>query len=56
MSTDDEYVAPARAAHFARAWGSRLVDAGAKGHINSSSGLGRWAEGFALLEELRAPL
>ncbi len=55
MSTDDEYVAPARAAHFARAWGSRLVDAGAKGHINSSSGLRGWPEGFALLEELRAP-
>ncbi len=55
MSTDDEYVRPPRAAHFARAWVSRLVDAGAKGHINSSSGLRGWPEGFALLEELRAP-
>ena len=55
MSTDDEYISPARAAHFARAWGSRLVDVGAKGHINSSSGLRGWPEGFALLEELRAP-
>jgi predicted alpha/beta hydrolase family esterase len=54
MSTDDEYLAPARAAHFARAWGSRLVDAGAKGHINGSSGLRGWPEGFALLETMRS--
>jgi len=39
---------------FARAWGSRLVDVGPKGHINSASGLGMWPEGFALVEELRA--
>jgi len=34
--------------------GSRLVDVGPKGHINSASGLGMWPEGFALVEELRA--
>ena len=55
LSTDDQYVAPARAALFAHAWGSRLVDAGAKGHLNSSSGLRGWPEGFALVEELGAP-
>jgi len=53
MSTDDEYVTPERAAFFARAWGSHLYDAGAKGHINSDSRLGMWPEGFALVEELR---
>jgi uncharacterized protein len=55
MSSDDQYVTPARASRFAQAWGSRLVDVGPKGHINSASGLGMWPEGFALIEELRAP-
>jgi predicted alpha/beta hydrolase family esterase len=54
MSTDDEYVTPERAKFFASAWGSRLVDVGPKGHINSASGLRMWPEGFALVEELRA--
>jgi uncharacterized protein len=54
-SSDDPYVSPDRARQFARAWGSRLVDLGPKGHINTASNLGRWPEGFALLEELRAP-
>jgi predicted alpha/beta hydrolase family esterase len=31
-----------------------LVDIGAAGHINAGSGLGQWADGFALLEQLRA--
>ena len=53
MSTDDQYVTPERAAFFAQAWGSRLYDAGAKGHINSDSLLGMWPEGFALVEQLR---
>lgn len=51
-STDDEYVSMERACVFAQAWGSRLVDAGALGHINSASNLGRWPMGLALLEEL----
>jgi uncharacterized protein len=54
-STDDEYVTPARAAHFARAWGALLVDIGARGHINSASAMGAWPEGQALLEGLLAP-
>ncbi len=36
----------------ATAWGSRLVNAGAVGHINTSSGLGEWHEGFALFQQL----
>jgi predicted alpha/beta hydrolase family esterase len=51
-SRDDPYVDFARAQHFARCWGARLVDAGACGHINSSSGLGNWPFGAALLAEL----
>ncbi|UOQ55055.1 RBBP9/YdeN family alpha/beta hydrolase [Hymenobacter cellulosivorans] len=53
-STNDEYVTLARATEFARAWGSRLVNAGALGHLNSTSGLGQWPAGHALLQELVA--
>lgn len=49
-STDDEYISLARAGEFAHAWGSRLVDIGAAGHINGASGYGEWPEGLALLE------
>jgi predicted alpha/beta hydrolase family esterase len=52
MSSDDAYVTPARAEAFARAWGSRLVNIGNRGHINSASGLGDWPEGQRLLDEL----
>jgi hypothetical protein len=51
-SSNDEYVTPARAEYFARAWGSRLVRIGALGHINAASGLGDWPDGRALLETL----
>ena len=51
-STDDEWVSLERATFFADEWGSRLVNVGAKGHVNSASGLGSWAEGQALLTSL----
>ena len=51
-STDDEWVSLERATFFADEWGSRLVNVGALGHVNSASGLGSWAEGRALLESL----
>jgi predicted alpha/beta hydrolase family esterase len=53
-STDDRYVTFERAAFFASAWGSRLVDAGAQGHLNADSRLGVWPFGQALLDELLA--
>ena len=52
-STNDAYVTLARARFFAEAWGSRLVNVGAQGHLNSDSNLRDWPEGWALLEELR---
>jgi uncharacterized protein len=52
FSTDDEYVSPERARAFAAAWGSRVVNAGPLGHLNSDSDLGRWPLGEALLDEL----
>jgi len=51
-STDDPYVAPARAEQFARAWGSRIVTLTGAGHVNTDSGFGAWDEGRRLLEEL----
>ncbi len=53
-STNDEYCAIDQARAFAAAWGSEFVDVGARGHINGESGLGEWAEGYALLTALRA--
>jgi len=55
-SSDDPYVSLEGARTFARAWGSRLVEVGAAGHLNAASGLGDWPEGIALLRELAARL
>lgn len=52
-SNDDPYVGRARAAAFAAAWGSRFIDIGAAGHINTASGFGAWPLGRLLLDELR---
>ncbi|AXY78332.1 alpha/beta hydrolase [Paraflavitalea soli] len=51
-STNDMYVTMERAQQFADAWGSRLVNVGDYGHINSASNLGLWPEGMALLQQL----
>jgi uncharacterized protein len=51
-STDDPYCSYARAAGFAQAWGSELVNVGERGHINADSGLGDWPAGQALLQKL----
>lgn len=52
-STDDRYITVDRATLYAAAWHSRLVVVENAGHINSSSGLGNWPEGLALLNELK---
>ncbi|MBI3452455.1 MAG: alpha/beta fold hydrolase, partial [Rhodospirillales bacterium] len=51
-SSNDPYVDFRRAAQFAAAWGSRLIDVGRFGHINTDSNLGDWPQGRALLSEL----
>ena len=51
-SSDDRWAGAERSRLFAAGWGSRFVDLGPYGHINSSSGLGAWPEGRALLAEL----
>jgi predicted alpha/beta hydrolase family esterase len=51
-SSDDPWVSLDRARRFAEAWGSRLVEVGPAGHINTASGHGPWPEGRRLLDEL----
>jgi predicted alpha/beta hydrolase family esterase len=53
VSTDDPIGSAEHAERLARAWGSRIVNIGARGHINADSALGAWPEGFELLEQLR---
>ena len=54
-STNDPYADFDRSEAFARAWGARFVNIGAKGHINADSALGTWPAGRALLNELTRP-
>jgi predicted alpha/beta hydrolase family esterase len=51
-SSNDEYVSLARAQQFADAWGSEIINIGAKGHINFGAGFGEWNEGLELLKKL----
>lgn len=51
-SADDPYGPLEFSRRCARAWGTALAEIGAKGHINSGSGLGDWPEGKALLRSL----
>ena len=51
-SSDDPYGSVDFAATCAAAWGSRFVNIGAAGHINSASGYGEWPEGLRLLAQL----
>jgi hypothetical protein len=53
VSDDDPYASPEHAERLAASWGSRIVRVGRCGHINSASGLGAWARGWELLDELR---
>jgi len=49
---DDPFCAAERSRQLAADWGARFIDAGARGHLNSASGLGDWPEGRALLNDL----
>jgi len=51
-STDDPFVDLDRARQFAEAWGARLVEIGAAGHINADVGFGPWPDGHRLLASL----
>jgi predicted alpha/beta hydrolase family esterase len=51
-SSNDPYGGAAFGERCARAWGSRFIDIGARGHINAESGLDDWDEGRRWLESL----
>ncbi|MCV2358515.1 alpha/beta fold hydrolase [Paucibacter sp. TC2R-5] len=53
ISSDDPFCSQVRGAQIAADWGSRLVEAGACGHLNTASKLGVWPVGQALLAGLR---
>jgi uncharacterized protein len=55
-SSDDTFCDLARARALAEAWGSRFVDIGPHGHINTDAGFGPWPDGEALLDDLRRTL
>ena len=51
-SSNDPYGDLVFSQRCARAWGSRLVSFGPKGHLNSESRLRDWPQGFKMLELL----
>ncbi len=51
-STDDNFVRPARAREFAKAWGADYCELPELGHINTVSRLGYWPQGLLLLGRL----
>ncbi len=50
-STDDPYGTIEHVSRLAKAWGSHLVNIGACGHINASSDLETWPDGYELLSQ-----
>jgi len=54
-STNDTLGDHDRVRSLGDAWGSRLVDIGAVGHLNPASGYGDWPEAESLLDELEGP-
>jgi uncharacterized protein len=52
-SSNDPLANPVRLAGLAAAWGSRVHDLGAVGHLNPASGFGEWPEAVELIDQLR---
>lgn len=55
-STNDALGSYERVEGMAQAWGSRLVNIGAVGHLNPAAGFGAWAEAETLVRQLCAPI
>jgi predicted alpha/beta hydrolase family esterase len=53
---NDTYMSLERAEGLANSWGSRFINAGQKGHINSESNLEYWEEGQDYLQQLIAKI
>ncbi len=52
-SLNDHYMELDRLTLYARLWKTELKNIGLAGHINIASGFGRWAGGYALLDNLK---
>jgi predicted alpha/beta hydrolase family esterase len=52
-SLNDHYMELDRLTLYARLWKTDLRNIGLAGHINIASGFGRWAGGYALLDNLK---
>ena len=52
-SSDDPLGNPVRLGSLAAAWGSRVHDLGAVGHLNPASGYGEWPQAVELIAELQ---
>ncbi|ATE59455.1 RBBP9/YdeN family alpha/beta hydrolase [Thauera sinica] len=52
-SSNDPWVKLDSAAFWAERWGSRLIDIGEAGHINTESGFGPWPFGLELLTAMQ---
>ncbi len=53
VSDNDPYGSPEHSAQLAASWGKSRVRIGSCDHLNESSGLGAWPEGYGLLNQLR---
>lgn len=51
-STNDPLASVERVEELAQAWGSRLIDIGAVGHLNPAAGYGEWHRAQELIAEL----
>lgn len=52
-SVNDPWVSLTKAAYWADRWGSRFVNLGSAGHINTEAAFGPWPEGLTLFNALR---
>ena len=53
-SSNDPYASFAYSQRLSHAWGSKLVDMGKLGHINTASDLGAWEDGYVYVQSLLA--
>jgi uncharacterized protein len=51
-SADDPFMTVERAKYFSTCWKSEYINIGNAGHINASSGFGKWAKGLEILKRL----
>jgi serine hydrolase len=52
-SSDDAYATSAYTEERVATWGAEHIFLGQRGHINAASGLGDWADGWAIVERWR---